>query len=417
MASHSTGLSPLVALKNKEAFVYETKEDAVTATTAPPPAVKAKTGLEQKSDDVDTNNLRPQLAFEQFAGKVYSRSAAEFADGDLRGKLRQVSSQRAEFVSFPPSEQIFESPLERFNRLKEEIAQFQQDMQVLSGKAASKDDAPANVSIAISKELSKLETDLGSMVHNKAFRTFLDPSYRDASDLEQKNLMDKLMHEMGKAGGLVKSDETKAAGTGGKGQITYELYYNPQRDGTRTLASLVDLDKRISIIEKCLGVANEDKSFSFPDVHAALVHLSKRLELLDNHKLEGVNRQLKSLMGDIEAFHQVKETAEQGNAQNEKINKLYEMMTKWDESSEQLPFVISRLQSLRELHEESAATVMRVQSMDNDQAEITRLLTHDKQALDRVEKNLASNLKVMQNNVKTLEARITELNSKFEKLK
>lgn len=48
------------------------------------------------------------------------------------------------------------------------------------------------------------------------------------------------------------------------------------------------------------------------------------------------------------------------SAHEEKVNKLFAIMSRWDSSAQQLPSVVARLQSLREMHEESADATLRL---------------------------------------------------------
>ncbi len=63
------------------------------------------------------------------------------------------------------------------------------------------------------------------------------------------------------------------------------------------------------------------------------------------------------------------------------------MMSRADVSLQQLPMVISRLQSLRPLHEESLAFSQTIRHMQNQQNEILQLLTANYDILNKVTPN------------------------------
>lgn len=59
-------------------------------------------------------------------------------------------------------------------------------------------------------------------------------------------------------------------------------------------------------------------------------------------------------------------------------------MNKWDSTSEQLPMIVSRLQSLKILHEEAAAFSKNIQELESQQDEMKKLLKSDSELLKQV---------------------------------
>merc|ERR1712137_1502235 len=100
----------------------------------------------------------------------------------------------------------------------------------------------------------------------------------------------------------------------------------------------------------------------------------------------------------------------------EKVNEIYTLMQKWDDAASQLPTVIGRLQSLKELHEQSAAVVLRAQAIDAEHTQVMTSLSSNASALEKVQKSMAENTEVMQRNVEALEKRMAELAQKMSQL-
>jgi len=93
---------------------------------------------------------------------------------------------------------------------------------------------------------------------------------------------------------------------------------------------------------------------------------------------------------------------------------MYEMMSKWDRTAAALPALVARLQALRGIHEEAGSSVVRLQKLQRQQEDVTKLLQSSRAALDKVQESLAGNMKVMEGNVTLLQGRIEALTKKLQ---
>ncbi len=66
------------------------------------------------------------------------------------------------------------------------------------------------------------------------------------------------------------------------------------------------------------------------------------------------------------------------------MEQLYGMMTRWDAAAQSLPVVVARLQSLKEVHEESAGVIVRLQSVEKTAESAQKTLDDDRTALQTV---------------------------------
>jgi chromosome segregation ATPase len=373
---------------------------------------------EKKNEDIVEMELRPQLAFEKFAGKVFDPRVGEAAPSPLRPAA-------SEFVSLPHSERRFESPFERFMRLKDELASFQKDLQALAEASKVSDQSTAQAAAALTRELAAMEQSVAAMSSNQAFRPFLASEFVDPDLLRQKSLLDQLVQQLERAGSgsgaapaAAAADKKPDASTHG-GRVVYELFYNPQKEAARRLMNLVDIDRRITGLERTLGAASDERNLGFSDVYTAINSIRRRMELLDQSKLDQVYRRVRTLMSELDLLESQKARLQGPDAtkQDEKINQLFDMMTKWDEAAQLLPSVIARLQSLRDVHEESAQAVLRMQDLEAQQAQMRTLLQQDHDALQAASQSLASNMKTMTENVRKLHERVEALSTKIARLK
>jgi len=197
---------------------------------------------------------------------------------------------------------------------------------------------------------------------------------------------------------------------------TYELYYKPG-DKALTDGNLASLDKRLATLEKTIGTTNEETAPSFPDIQTGLRNLSRKLELLDQSKIENIHRRIKGVMQELNDFETVR--AKQGQVSSpheEKIETVYALMTKWDHVSSTVPVLVSRLQSLKEIHEDSANAMVRLENVEKQIETCQTILTDDKSTLTKIGQNFAANVKTIQTNISGLETRLGSISAKIDQL-
>jgi hypothetical protein len=193
--------------------------------------------------------------------------------------------------------------------------------------------------------------------------------------------------------------------------------------------SLVELDRRLGSLETLVGPdegGDTKLNIPFDDIQTGLTTLHRKLELLDQHKLDGIYRRIKTLSAELDMIEQqqqavMTESQQQkggkGSVYMEKIASLYSIMHRWDTTAQQLPLVVSRLQSLKDLHEESADAAVRLQHVARTQDKCRLLLQSDRTALRKLQESVAANAKIMHTNVTALESRFTALAAKMDKLR
>jgi len=352
---------------------------------------------------------------------VYDTSRSDFSDATFKDRLVQVASRRPDYTAFSSPQFRFESPLDRYNRLKTEVKQFQEELDSLvKQSAASKADPVREVSDLINKDLAGLEKELGALLTDERLRPFMQPSAATAEAIVDADLTGRLLSELeraGKPGGKGDGKQKPAVAAAGSSQATYELYYAGSGSDKKEQLDLVQLDRRVALLEKSLGSITES-SPAFPDVQTGLRVVSKKVELIDDAKLDAVSKRVKALRIELEALESQRAALKGAKASphEDKVSQLYAMMSRWDKAAQVVPTVITRLQTLREIHEECATLVVRVQNVEKQQEAVDRLLKEDRAALDRLTESLATNAKLMQANVSTLDSRFTELAKRMDAL-
>jgi len=200
--------------------------------------------------------------------------------------------------------------------------------------------------------------------------------------------------------------------------IVYELYYSPEQKKQMAAQKMGEIEKRVSELENLLGQATQLQAVISSGV---LIHsvdeMSEKLKLLTNPtQLESLQRKLKTITQEIESVNEKAKGTPQQQPYEKKVDELFTLMTKWDVTSQQLPAIVSRLQSLKVLHEESASFHQNIVQLDSQQQEMKKLLKSNTELMSQLDKNFSANVGIIQNNVTSLEKRFTALAKKLEEL-
>lgn len=262
-----------------------------------------------------------------------------------------------------------------------------------------------------------METALASVLLDERTRVFLDHDGtpgRAAVQLDDSNKsLQQLLQAVGQA---ASADGSGAdAGASGKGPTTFELFLKPGTEAGTRLGNIADADRRLAVLEKLVGSAPDPQMH--PDMQSSLSSLHQKLSLLDPSQLDKLQARIASLQSDLKDLEEEKRKAAVPSSEHEsRVASLYATVSRWDATAQQLPAVVARLQSLRELHEESADAVLRLQAVERQSAGVDELLKEDKQLLQDASESLASNMETMQANMTHLEQRFAALEQKLQKL-
>ena len=176
-----------------------------------------------------------------------------------------------------------------------------------------------------------------------------------------------------------------------------------------------DIADRLSKLENIIGPKPDNATIG--DMTRSIEYLSSVLSLLsDNDKLEQLVRRaqvLRKKLQEIQAKGHAAIELQITKTKEEKINKLFDMMTRWDQAALQLPTVVNRLRSIKNLHEESANIVQKVNRLDIQYKMIQKSLESNQEILKNVTTSLSENALTMQNNMKLIQERLNKINEKL----
>jgi len=197
------------------------------------------------------------------------------------------------------------------------------------------------------------------------------------------------------------------ANPGPDGRVTYELRYAPSVSTVMDSSKLAALEGSIADIEKQLGVLEPTPAFA--DLHTAVSLLQKRLALLDSKRIEAIAHQVHVVMGDVDSMLAKKAELQGSNAGadiDQKVNELYEFCHRWTATSASLPLIVSRLQTLQSLHQQSASFASRLATLETQQDELTKLLETTHVAVQELGRSLHENMTIVKENMRTMEEKM-----------
>jgi len=133
--------------------------------------------------------------------------------------------------------------------------------------------------------------------------------------------------------------------------------------------------------------------------------------------LENIYRKIKGVMQELTDLDNLKlKQGQTSNQYEEKIDTLYALMSKWDNVAVSVPVIVSRLQSLKDIHEDSATAMVRLENVEKQIDTCQTVLTEDKQTLAKIGQNFGANVKTIQSNITNLENRLNSISTKIDQL-
>jgi len=387
----------------QEEEVYEHIPEPQPPAPAQPekPGAAAPTPT-SRSDGLDVSSAPGIEAFSSFRKREAEAAAAAGAVSAAPGRRRR----RAEYKALGGEQRVGEAPEQRLARLQAEVADLIHlaEMSQLQDGGNAAELLGADPAV-VTKELHLLEKRLGGLVQGGA-------GPQQAGSETSAGAGHGAL-----AGSLVAQLERLASGaavggaapTSTNGSVTYEISYTPSAAAIADSSSVAALESSIADIERQLGVLEPDSPFS--DLQSAVEQLHKRLSLLDAQKLDSIRNGVHKVMGDLEQALAKKAELEGSGADPEldkKVSRLYDMCHRWGAAASSLPTLVSRLQTLQALHQQSASFASRLGALEKQQDELVGLLDATSIAVQELGISMQENMRIMKDNMQSLEEKITK---------
>merc|ERR1712100_423084 len=108
-----------------------------------------------------------------------------------------------------------------------------------------------------------------------------------------------------------------------------------------------------------------------------------------------MGQRVTAVMKDVDKMLEKKAQLEDRSRNDEidqKVAELYDFCHRWNAASASLPHVVARLRSLQVLHQQSASFVTRLQSLEEQQEELMRMLDTTNSAVNELGHGLQENM-------------------------
>jgi len=274
----------------------------------------------------------------------------------------KVSVPRFEFESLPATETQFETTLDTFNRLKNEVFSLRDDLE------QQKAEPYAASHLGLDEMSVSIHTLSGGPTADSSARALL---------------------------GQVESSNN---GTGNG--ITYSLYLNHSEQ-----SPLLELDRRVDQLCRVVGATGGPPAQS---MFSQVRDLQARLELADVYKLDAIYRRTKSLVTEIDTLETPEQSAAvQGQDQKARqIEKLRGVLLPLTSLAQDVPSVLSRIKTRKDTDEQAARVLLRLKRLQSSHEAVTRMLLTDQQAILKVGNQMVANSKIMTGNLQILQQRL-----------
>lgn len=315
------------------------------------------------------DSLSVDEAFQVFNGRLYHTSKRS-GDPTYKSSSNTIvsSSQRVderEYFSMSAAlerRSALESPLERFNRLRMELSDLQNDVDIMeeqervsSSSSQQKKGHPSLWAVlqrevlALAQQAAPLQTRIDAV--ESARRTTTDPAHQQLDDLRKSISL---------LSGAPPSDEANQSLVSTGTDNHYSKLSHSQ---------VGQLERRIHRLESCLGsvsnltAVSSSHSTSLQRVsssrHGSLVpiidavaRLEDKLSLLDLKEIDATRAALEGLRVDLEQTTAAALTAKEGRLVEacRGLSGLVQLVDKVDAVADDVPVLVTRLKTLEQVH-------------------------------------------------------------------
>ncbi|TKY89117.1 hypothetical protein EX895_001648 [Sporisorium graminicola] len=388
------------------------------------------------SDDIDHSSLARNDAAAKFSGATHLDAGSADFSGKLqkRKPTRKTNATRPRDAGLETSTYAIdgvagsgqESVADRLRRLKFEASQLEEE--VNANAAASKEtvtQAQQVDSVEVLNQLKILQSQLANLT--------VPPSSKDTSGGERKAdkealraLLLQLKQSSAASASTTSSTEHPATAANASGAAA-------SGSEPRTVGDLVQMEARLSELEATLGLeqAMLDESKPVPrPVLSTLSRLEHQLSILSQPRhLDAISRRVKVLVTEMDRVHDVRRklTTEPAPADSTstgtltatelaQLQQLFNVSARLEPLLPVIPSVLTRLQTLAELHTSAAHFASTLDELHESSSERQVQEQEMEELLRKIEMNMDQTDKKVEANLESLQSRIEQVAARLEKL-
>lgn len=366
------------------------------------PAVETSLNNQDESDSVEQLSTNIKESFSKFQGHWLDPRKADFS-----GKIASKHHTGYNAWSGPyelQAEGEKETIIQKFNRIKCEMAELEQEI-AQTKQVASNTDEPLPTE-ALLQQVSMLQNQLLSLKVEETSGLPIKALHNQ--DMVKKNLFSKLEGILNSANKAGSSQDGKA----GEQDLVYELQFKPHQVELDVSAQAVNLTTRLERLENVLGNSNEQKLNSIiskmgqKSLVDAVKVLHSKVSLLDTANIDQLEGRLSVLLHKLNMVADKQSNIEDAE-KIAKVKEVFECAQKLEPLVAVLPSIINRLISLKKLHEEAANISQTVTQLENTQKCMDVSLNTQCQLLSDIQLGLATNMQTMKTAIEELETKLS----------
>lgn len=335
-----------------------------------------------------------QLATAKFGGSAVNSSSADFSDSILSSGTGLVPSTP---LILPASLRRYETPLQRFERLRAEAQELEQYLQQNPGDLGSMHKAAEAVPItALVEDLEHVQTTLHRLLASTSASA--PQAVPVAAAAAPPN--DTLAAAAGKPLSRTLREQLQLIESTSAAEVSVAAQSRPaiQPSTGVTLAQYAKLEKKLTQLESQVGASSTTS-----DLQTIIQDLQRTVATLDPQFVQKAEAHCTHLV----------ERLDEGEGptvvQLNKIDALHETMRSCDAVSEALPLLVSRLTTLQDLHEREARFAADLDQLSTLGEAIAHRLQSEKAERAQLQETFAKNAETIAANIATLEAKLKQI--------
>ncbi|CAL8097891.1 unnamed protein product [Calicophoron daubneyi] len=353
--------------------------------------------------EIQAIKLSVDEAHKRFAGCKVDSTNVDFSDSIAgRGKVGYYIDSD-EYDIYPPGARENETLVSRLQRLQAEVTQLADDASAVKEQTdieSTKQISPADLTRAVESLRGQL-TQLSFLSSGDAY------SVSTTEDAE-KALCSKILSELDS----FKPEANEKRKPEESSHLVYEIYGRVETSKPAELERIADFDRRIQRLEALVGQPDPNKISALTadtaqhSLSEAATRLAARSALLQPGHLDMIEARLNNLQTKLQTITEKREAIADADTQN-KVAELYELVKKWNDVADSLPMIVERLTELKDLHEEASEFNSVLSTVENSQKLVDENLKVYSKLLNEVQNNIGENVKVIMENMTSLEKRLS----------
>jgi len=380
-------------------------EQDMYETSDLPEADQTPLSYEEASDSVELITMTADDAHGKFKGKVLNPSRADFSDSVTPHTRRGYDTRYGDYELAADREN--ETVVQKYHRLKCELQELTEQIDKIKDDSAGGDAGEGSLAVDTRHQVSALQQQLVNIKLEEVLGSQLLQDVNDPHHANHKKLLTYL-------DAMKSSEKGKAPAAESKDRTCYELYYSPENNKFTELSVLTSLQQRMDKLDHVIGATDDKLSHLTAETGqksllGAVSMLNSKLTLLDPVRVDSIEGRLSALNTKLTTLKQHNKQHEGEDKQN-KISELYDVVKESEVVYASVPNIVDRLVVLEGLHEQALEFSKALSQLDSMQNQLTGKLQDNKKLLSDVSENLSSNVTTIQNNINTLDQRITALN-------